>query len=250
METLAFSIEHYQQTDSTNKELWRLLDHTPLLPQGKTIVAESQTAGRGLGNTSWISAAGQNLTFSLLLTPRFLEPAKQFALNKAIALGLRSAIAELLNGEGVSVKWPNDIYHGHSKIAGTLIENRIMGHTLEATVVGVGLNVNQIAFSPSLPNPTSLQLITGRFFNLQTCLRCCLQHIGKAYGILAAGDTSHMDQQYLYHLMGYGKSLKFRSNGKTFQGVIEGVDSYGKLLIRQKENTLGKYAMKEVEMML
>ena len=71
---------------------------------------------------------------------------QQFALSQAIAIGVRNfAAAEL--GEEVKIKWPNDIFYEGRKLGGLLIENLLSGEGyLQASVVGVGINVNQTTF--------------------------------------------------------------------------------------------------------
>ncbi len=146
-----------QETDSTNNEASR---HYATAADGEVWVAEFQRAGKGQQNNSWESEAGKNLLFSIFLRPQRLRAAEQFRLSQAVSL----AVCEALREEGLMavIKWPNDIYVGEKKIVGMLIEQHVMGEYVTSAVAGIGLNVNQTEFDPTLPNPTSLSLATGR----------------------------------------------------------------------------------------
>lgn len=96
------------------------------LPHGYTLAARSQTAGRGQRGNSWESLPGRNLTFSILLRPEHIAPARQFVISEAVALGIAGVIDRYLpQGMTTAIKWPNDIYAGDRKICGILIEHTL-----------------------------------------------------------------------------------------------------------------------------
>jgi len=144
----------FDSLPSTNNELKNRLK-TNDLSEFTTILTSYQTNGRGQQSNVWESADGLNLTFSVLLKPVFLEPALQFYLSKIVALALTDVLMKYV--DELSIKWPNDIYVGEKKIAGILIENSLMGSCIDTCVVGIGLNVNQLSFQSSAPNPISLK---------------------------------------------------------------------------------------------
>ena len=109
-----------------------------------------------------------NLTFSLVLEPRFLPAGEQFLLNEAVALALTDTFAQF--GIAARIKWTNDIYAGDKKLVGILIEHSYSGQTLARTIVGIGINVNQTEFDPALPNPVSMA--HGREDARSTAARC------------------------------------------------------------------------------
>ncbi len=241
---------YLEQTDSTNRELWRMLDAGRELPEGFSLRAGDQTAGRGMGNTSWISEAHKNLTFSVLFKPRFLAPNKQFLLNKSIAVAIVTALSKTTKNTAFKIKWPNDIYFSNKKIAGTLIENRIMGQTYEFCVVGAGVNVNQRNFPNDLPNPTSLALITGKEHNIKGIMDVILEHMILYYSILKQKRESAIHEAYLKHLLGHGKWMQFAHEGKIVNAMIVGVNNYGKLILKYENQDLKEFAMKEIEFIL
>lgn len=87
--------------------------------------ARYQTNGRGQKGNSWESAVGENLTFSILVKPKFIKAEDQFLISQITTLG----IVNYLRDRGIiaSIKWPNDIYVNNRKICGILIEHYLGG---------------------------------------------------------------------------------------------------------------------------
>lgn len=154
-------IEWHDCLDSTNNEAKRNLSRFANL---SVLSAVCQTSGRGRGSHTWLSQAGQNLTFSLILKPKegFLLSNEAVRLTHLATVALCFYLEEL--GLKPRIKWPNDIWVGDKKICGILIENSFTGGSLSSSIIGVGLNLNQKEFDPLLPNPSSLALLTGKHF--------------------------------------------------------------------------------------
>lgn len=155
-------IQWHKVLDSTNNEAKRVFG---TLDNMSVIAALYQTAGRGRGSHSWVSASGENLTFSLVL--KFREGVLPSSEAVRITHLATVSVSDLLVEEGVEprIKWPNDVWVGEKKISGMLIENSFSGASVTGSVIGIGLNLNQKEFDPLLPNPTSLSLLTGRSYN-------------------------------------------------------------------------------------
>lgn len=166
-------IRWYDTVESTNDEARRLIEGLDNL---SVIAARCQTAGRGQGDHKWHSRSGENLTFSVvlkfsegsapgggegLLAP--LAARDALLITQTVTLALRLYLLE--KGVKARIKWPNDIYVDGLKICGILIENILHGPQVAASIVGIGLNLNQSDFPSDLPNPVSLSLLTGRTYN-------------------------------------------------------------------------------------
>ncbi len=245
-------IDYYYlpETDSTNMRMWSMIDSGRIRKEGSIVRAGMQYSGKGMGNTSWQSERGKNLLFSVLLKPDFISPAGQFLLNKCIATSVREALASLCPEAVFTIKWPNDIYSGNGKISGTLIENRIMGRTLELSVVGIGINVNQEKFHPDIPNPVSLKLLCGRDTSIDHCLKTVILQLKNNYRLLKNDPENRSDaieDNYLKHLLGYGHTKRFRRDGRILTGTICGVDKYGKLLLKDTDGKVNSFGTKEIE---
>src|SRR4030043_1139663 len=148
----------YENLTSTNTEAALLLKKNNI-PEGTVIHTEYQTAGRGQHGNRGESEKGKNLLISIILYPGSVKSEEQFLISMTISLGICDFVDRYL--EGSKVKWPNDIYFKDDKIAGILIENSLMGDTIESSVAGIGLNINQENFPGEIRNPVSLRMITG-----------------------------------------------------------------------------------------
>ena len=144
---------HRIEVSSTNTYLKELLTAGVELPELTLVDADFQTGGRGQQQNVWESEADKNLLFSLLCHPTFLPATNQFVLSQAIAVAVQRTLSEYT--DGITIKWPNDIYWNDRKICGTLIECNLMGSTIKDCIIGTGINVNQTEFRSDAPNPVS-----------------------------------------------------------------------------------------------
>jgi BirA family biotin operon repressor/biotin-[acetyl-CoA-carboxylase] ligase len=213
-------------------------------PEGTCVRAAMQTAGRGQYGSRWESAAGENLTLSVIFYPRWLAPGDQFRLSMATALALRAAAHAVLvcnekagldavSPPKVTIKWPNDIYLAdNKKTAGILIQNTLSGGHLAASVVGIGLNVNQLLFPPELPNATSLARAAGRPLDLEAVDATLLAELERHYLWLRGGGEG-LEEAYLGHLYRRDVPARFErtADGSTFDGRIRGVTPAGQLIV-------------------
>jgi BirA family biotin operon repressor/biotin-[acetyl-CoA-carboxylase] ligase len=244
------------RVDSTNRYAAELLQRKEIA-EGTVVWARDQFNGRGQNENIWISEPGMNLTFSIILHPRFLRPDQQFLLNKAVSLGIldyirSSCIPACPVGRlhpASCIKWPNDIYIGNRKLGGILISHRIMGPILDSSIIGIGLNINQEVFSPDLPNPVSMKQVTGRDTDLRKALHGVCTGIGKCYASLQTGNPT-IEKNYRDSLFGIGMWREFMAGDNRFQGRIEGVDDLGRLIIKNRSAELMLFNHKEVEILL
>ena len=168
-----FNIIKLDAIASTNDEL-KLLHRKGVVKDGTVLWAKHQYAGRGQREKKWISEENKCLTFSIY---KVFEPplGNGFSLSKAVTVGLFRALQEL-SVPNLEVKWPNDILSANSKIGGILIENFYRKKTLFASVIGIGLNINQEVFE-NLPEATSLFLKCQKKYELDWVLEIVLNHL-------------------------------------------------------------------------
>lgn len=141
------------KAESSNDEARKAID---ALDNLSVVAVRCQTAGRGQGTNSWVSAPGENLTFSVVLKDLDISASEVIAISQITAL----SVVDFLKTHGITakIKLPNDIYVGGRKICGILIENSICSGKLGWSIIGIGININQTVFPSHLPNPTSLLL--------------------------------------------------------------------------------------------
>ncbi len=233
------------EVDSTNKYALRLID-SEKVPEGTVVIARKQNEGRGTDQRQWESEAGMNLTFSVLLYPKFLSAESQFYLNKVFSLGLIDFLKEQ-SLEQLHIKWPNDVYIGKDKVSGILIQNAVQGFTFRYCIVGIGLNLNQEEFRGEAPNPVSLKMITGKDYDPDAILKSLLEHLEYRYNQLADGANEVIDRDYLEYLWRYKTMAKYKMKDEIFDAMIIGVDKYGHLLLEVPSVRIIECAFKEVE---
>jgi len=163
-------------TNSTNSDA--MAAARDQAPHGSVFFADEQSAGRGRGDHSWHSAAGEGLYVSVLLRPEF--PAERLSL-LPLAAGL-AAFAAISDAAGLTadLRWPNDLLLGPRKVGGILVEARATGSGTGDTyaVVGIGINVHQRAFAPDFATQgTSLDIESARRISRQTLLLSLLKSL-------------------------------------------------------------------------
>lgn len=231
-------------TESTNTFLKELCQQNHL--ENFTVVsANEQTKGRGQMHASWQSEKGKNLTFSVLVRFDDLEINQQFYISKVISLAIFEVLYDLLPTK-ISVKWPNDIMSAHQKICGILIENSVKKTRIVYSIVGIGLNVNQLKFE-NLPNASSMKLIANTSFDLDYVLQKILKSIKKYTAILDAKDFQLIDSLYLKHLYKFNKPAMYKNRNENFMGKIVGVSLHGKLQVELEDKTIKEFDLKEIK---
>ena len=201
-------------------------------PEGTLLITNRQISGRGQRGNSWEAEPGMNLTFSLILKPTFLAIKDQFMLSIMISVAIRSYLARLLR-KSVQIKWPNDILVNEFKIGGILIENQLSGSVLNYSVVGIGLNINQVNFAS--PAATSVSLIQGSAHDLQSVLDGILTAIEARYLQLRQNNLVQLRDEYLAHLYRIHVPSSFVVGSQQFDGEILGVDEHGRLQVLIQE---------------
>lgn len=247
MQIIGKKIIHLKTVDSTNDFAAALIKKLKEI-EGTVVITDEQLSGRGRGQNYWTSAKGKNILASIILYPDFLEVENQFYLSKSIALGISDFLSNY--SSEVYIKWPNDIYIGTQKICGTLIEQTVSGKNIDSSVIGIGLNLNQVRFNRNLTNPVSLKKLTGITYNLQECLSGLLQNIDFRYQQLCMRDFKSIDTAYTQNLFRICEEAKYRTGKKTFVAVLKGVNKFGQLILIDKEKKEMHFSMDEIEFVI
>jgi BirA family biotin operon repressor/biotin-[acetyl-CoA-carboxylase] ligase len=255
------AIKWYGSIDSTNLQAHREIGEAP---EGSVWVADFQTAGRGQRGNSWESGSGKNLLFTLLLRPDFLHVVKQFSISQIAAL----AIVKYLESKGLSakIKWPNDIYIGDKKICGILIEHTVSGANLSASILGIGININQTAFCSDAPNPISLILALGNGLELDRpqelamVLEQLMQLYDSMYDVQATERRANPQtlaainaeyHKYLYRKGEWHHFLEISGEEKReIMGKILGVNDFGCLLLECPDGLVKDYSFQQIRYIL
>ena len=249
---------YIKQTHSTSSLLRE--QYSDALPHLYTIRTDFQTAGRGQAGNSWESEDGQNLLYSTLLRYPHLLATEQWRLSMLVAVTWWEVLAKYLPSEQLTIKWPNDIYFGNSKLAGILIENTLMSNHLAYTIAGVGLNVNQTVWHSDAPNPISMQQITGSTYPPNQLLEEWILSL-KSWEIAPTEDIRAAYLAHLYRREGWHPYLEREVSLTPTAIAREGIDNsflaefvnvteHGELVLRLQNKEEKIYHFKQIRFVL
>lgn len=232
------------ETQSTNQIATAFLNEAKISPPS-CIYTFNQTSGKGQFDRSWYGGRNKNICLTMVLQFVGLPVQYQLRLNKAIALRLR-AYFQTISGIDMKIKWPNDLYAGDKKLGGLLIQNSIVNKEIAYCIIGVGVNINEMDFPSSLPNPVSLLGLTGKEWDLIELIKGITNQL--CFGTEEIIHGIHLEDQYNKHLFKYQQSCSFiTKDGVVVTGKINGVDDKGFLhLISEDERhtfTFGEVQM-------
>lgn len=214
------------------------------------VTTDFQTRGHGQVGTSWESDCGENLMFTFVYRPKDVRATEQFYLSEIACL----AVAQTLDAyvEGVSVKWPNDVYVGEQKICGMLLNHQLRGAMVESTMVGIGINVNQPRFVSDAPNPISLWQLLGHRIDTEAVLESFVRHFETLYTWWIRGEKTRLRNLYQQRLFRReGQHLYLDSaTGEVFSATIEQVAPTGLLTLRDSAGALRTFDFKAVQFQL
>ncbi|MBT4338012.1 MAG: biotin--[acetyl-CoA-carboxylase] ligase [Bacteroidetes bacterium] len=236
------------ELNSTNDYARELIENSGA-ENGMIISAAFQSHGKGQSKAVWESEKGKNILMSIILKPEFLMAEKYFFISMIASLGIADCLHTAFGIENVKIKWPNDIYINARKVAGILIQNDLNQHGISSSIIGVGLNVNQMSFSNSLPNPISMQHVLKKEIDLTFVREKLVEFILHKYHLLIEGRFEEIKANYESQLYKYNLSAEFSSQQKCFDGIIRGVDEYGKLVV-ETHAELKSFDMKEIAYIL
>lgn len=233
-------------TDSTNTHLKRLLRTDPKL-ENTSLMAETQTQGRGQLGKTWETETGKSLTFSILLNELNLKANQQFKLSALVSMALVANLSQKINGQKLQVKWPNDILAGNQKVCGILIENTLQADKINHSVIGIGLNINQVNFD-DLPQASSLKKLTGQTFDLDHFWTDLTEKIERDVynGLNLPLETVLKNYEAGLFRLGETSTFVF-PDGTQATGKIQGVLPSGRLQIGFAHE-LRDFEMKEVKL--
>ncbi|MEL6546351.1 MAG: biotin--[acetyl-CoA-carboxylase] ligase [Myxococcota bacterium] len=199
-------------------------------PEGTTVSARSQSAGRGRRGRSWFSPTG-GLYLTTVLRPTGAAPEALPQLALVAGLAVRAA-CETEGAAGARLKWPNDILVGRKKLAGILLES------IESNVVLVGIGVNlQERGDVDLPEEVTL-----RFIGLADLVEGSPDRLSFTQGILTELETRYgvwresgfegLHEEFeRFHCL-TGTEIRAQHGDSVLEGEVERVDHDGALLIR------------------
>jgi len=212
--------------------------------EGLVILADEQTAGRGRRGRRWHAPAGSSILMSVLFRPN-LPASRANLLTMVMSLAALDGIAES-TGLRAGLKWPNDVVIGDLKVGGILTESSFIGDRLDYVVVGLGLNVNfdPAQFADIPPTATSLMISLGEPVDRPALVCAILTATDRRYRALKAGHSPY--EEWSQHLTTVGRRVRVAVPGGIMEGIAEGVNQQGCLLVRRADGSLAEIAAGDV----
>lgn len=192
---------YFDSINSTNAYL-KVKHH--ILDDWTVVATDYQVSGHGRLSRLWESQKGKNLLCSVLLKDKA-------TLKNASSLSLVTGVVIFqtltkLGLKGVKIKWPNDIYVNDKKICGILLEGKSSGDTLNAVIIGIGLNLNQKKFPKGL-NATSYINEKKKSINVKRVLKMIMDALYQEIDRLNHHQSNYLkiinDHNYLYNKEAY-----------------------------------------------
>jgi BirA family biotin operon repressor/biotin-[acetyl-CoA-carboxylase] ligase len=220
-------------------------------PHGAVWAAESQSRGRGRQGRTWLSPRGESLLFSVLVRLS-CPPARVPPLSLVCGLAVRDAVARALGDEGdrALVKWPNDVViaradGSYRKVAGILVESALSGARVEHVVVGIGVNVHTRAFPAELePIATSIAREAREEPDRAALHVDVLEGLERDLEPAAHRGLVQVHARLNAHDALCGREVA--SDDGRAQGIAEGIDQDGRLVVRRSDGAIVKAASGEV----
>jgi BirA family biotin operon repressor/biotin-[acetyl-CoA-carboxylase] ligase len=218
-------ILHFDELDSTNSTAARLAGE---YGEGLVVIANYQTAGRGQSGRVWQSRQGSSLLMSVALRPP-AELCRPVILTAMAAVAVADAILAL-NGPQSRIKWPNDLLIRGQKVCGILIENTT------ATVVGIGLNLNQSPdefAAAGLPDATSLAAASELPIPPVEAAEVVIRKLDVEYGRLLRGERVAVEADWKWRIGLLGRVVTVEKTdgsrvvGRLREMSFEGIEIEG-----------------------
>jgi BirA family biotin operon repressor/biotin-[acetyl-CoA-carboxylase] ligase len=196
--------------------------------EGYAVQALQQTKGRGRHGNEWDSPMG-NLYLSVLLRPPVgADTAGQMAF--VVALALSAAMDGYVDraAHTKTLKWPNDILIDGLKTSGILLETNIKdGLSVDYLIVGTGVNI----FAPP-EGRMGLDSIKTRPLYVNVFRDEYLEKLAYYYGLWVQKGFAPIREEWLQQAHGLGRTLTVRLPEVSYEGIFEGIDPAGALLLK------------------
>lgn len=238
-------VYHFEELGSTNDHASLLLSKKSPI-EGTVVTTDHQSHGKGQYGRKWQTKAGQNITLSVILYPDI--PAEdQFWLNMMASIAIVDLVEHFTDSSAV-VKWPNDVYVDKAKISGILIQNFLSGAKIGSTIMGIGININQTEWPTMEKVATSISKLSNQKYDLEECRLKLYALLDALYPQMKSKD-SRLKRRYVERLYGHQEIHQFEVNQEVVSGVIQGIDSIGRLVVNIDGNN-HTYSMGEIRMII
>ncbi len=209
-------------------------EHYENLDNYTIVAANYQTNGRGRMTRVWHSTAGENILMSILIK-EFNDRTDLNLLSLVTGVAVHKFLSKYLNN--IYIKWPNDVLVDNKKICGILLEGK-MNNNSKMVVIGIGININQTNFDEEINLlTTSLKKELCINFDIDLLIKELSNILVKEIDEYLNGNTSYIE--YIKsNLFGINKLIEFTRNDVLCEGIILGIHTDGRLIVKEKDQIL------------
>lgn len=213
--------------------------------EGTVVIAEMQTGGKGRLGRKWISPKG-NLYASVILRPN-IPTHKAPLITLAGAVAVASAISKYCEVQA-AIKWPNDILISGKKVAGLLTEMSAEPDRIKHIALGIGVDVN-MELSELPPDvralSTTLAVEAGENIDRMSLLQQLLRDLEHWYQVFLKSEADVL-KEWEALSMTAGNRVAVSGLGETLEGLAQGIDQEGRLIIALDDGSRRQVAAGDV----
>ena len=205
-------------------------------PEGTTVQAAFQTAGRGRAERRWEADAGSALMLSIILRPR-VSPTRFGSMSLLAGLAVAN-VAEAITSRPTTVKWPNDVLIDGRKVAGILLHSRTTSDTSAShLILGMGINVRSTPETRTA-TATCLAEAAREVVRIEDVQRRLIAELGTVYRCFTRGDLGEAWKQLGARLAYRDQQVTIEDGGRVSRGIVAGIGDLGELLLRRPDGTI------------
>ena len=219
--------------DSTNEYI--KLNKSFFSQNSLAVYSFNQTNGKGQRGKKWITEPYKNTCISFYYR---VDKPSEYTLLK-INLCTTLTVLEVLKSYDITdlkIKWPNDIMSGNKKIAGILIENSFFRNKIVDSIIGIGLNVNQIDFD-LITGATSMKILKNESFDLNKLFKEFIEKFSLLEQQIKNLSKDELVKKFTFYLYGLRKKQKFQIGNKVVEGSVLGISDDYKLKVQIDKQT-------------
>lgn len=232
------NIHHFDVLDSTQTIAHKLAQDGA--PEGTVVISEEQTAGRGRMARPWESAYGTGIWMTIIVRPD-VTPQQASSYTLVVAVAISKAIKTLYKNVEPAIKWPNDLLINGKKCTGILTEMQAEVDCVQALLVGIGINANQMEsdFSPEIADiATSLRLEAGEEINRAALVATILQYLEQYTEMFVENGFASIKDEWEQASCTIGQRIEVTTLREQFEGVASGITDEGVLQVRLDNGTV------------